>query len=423
MTDKNGIEMARKTALFRFALIAPVIQGTYTDTSAIAYYRRITEKPLVRPDGTSFLYAPKTLSKWADVYKENGLDGLTPKIRSDKGSTRIISNECISEIYQIKEKFPKLNAAQIHQRLLQLELITTSVSVRTIQRFVKNHNLKNGTTTGMIKDRKAFEEEFFGSMWMADTCYFPYITERGKSRRTYLIAIIDDHSRLIVGARLFYEDNAINFQKLLKDAISTYGIPTKLYLDNGSPYRNSQLSFICAEVGTVLIHTPVRDGPAKAKIERFFLTIKERFLYGFDVNTLTSLEEFNHELNNHIRVHNLTVNSSTRSTPMDRYLASMDHIRTPKSREWIDLCFMNRVSRRVRNDATVSIDNTYFDVPIQFIKQYVEIRYLPDRIEDAYIYESGSKYPIKITNKVANAKTKRDKYPTIDYSKGVSTNV
>ena len=40
-----------------------------------------------------------------------------------------------------------------------------------------------------------------------------------------------DHSRMIVGARIFFEDNTYNFQKVLKDAVATTGIPTKLYCD------------------------------------------------------------------------------------------------------------------------------------------------------------------------------------------------
>ena len=61
--------------------------------------------------------------------------------------------------------------------------------------------------------------------------YLPHITEDGRTRRVYCIMIIDDHSRLLVGGELFYNDNACNFQKVLKDAIATYGIPDKLYVD------------------------------------------------------------------------------------------------------------------------------------------------------------------------------------------------
>ena len=114
-----------------------------------------------------------------------------------------------------------------------------------------------------MKDRKAYEEAYFGGMWQADTCYLPYIRENGKSRCVYLIMILDDHSRMIVGGKLYYQENAANFQKTLKEAVAAYGIPNKLYVDNGSPYSNEQLSFICGSVGTVLLHTPVRDGASK----------------------------------------------------------------------------------------------------------------------------------------------------------------
>ena len=118
--------------------------------------------------------------------------------------------------------------------------------------FHQKNDLKSARDPNM-RDRKAFEEDAFGKIWQADTCYFPYITENGKSRRVYCVMIIDDHSRLLVGGSLFYNDNAYNFQKVLKDAIATYGLPDKLLVDNGSPYSNEQLSMICVALGIVLI--------------------------------------------------------------------------------------------------------------------------------------------------------------------------
>lgn len=53
--------------------------------------------------------------------------------------------------------------------------------------------------------------------------------------------------------------------------------------------------------------------------------------------------------------------------------------------EWLDESFLNRVERRVRKDSTVSIDKVSFDVPMQFISQKVEIRYLPDDLDHAFI--------------------------------------
>ena len=54
--------------------------------------------------------------------------------------------------------------------------------------------------------------------WQADTSHGPYLTINGKKTLTYLIAIIDDASRLIVGARFYYNDNSYNLQDIFKSA-------------------------------------------------------------------------------------------------------------------------------------------------------------------------------------------------------------
>jgi transposase InsO family protein len=424
MEKTNSRNRDREIAYFKFALIAPVIQGTFTDASIAAYCRRVTGKPIVRPDGTLFQYNPGTLCKWINLYKFGGMEELMPRSRSDKGSTKMLSDECISEIHRIKEKYPRLNAVQIHAHLIKEGLINATVSERTVQRYIKVHGLKNPADSGSAKDRKAFEEPFFGAMWQADTCYFPYIPdEKGKKQRTYLLAIVDDHSRMVVGARLFFEDNAYNFQKLFKDSVAMAGIPNKLYVDHGASYENSQLSFICGSIGTVLIHAPVRDGAAKAKVERFFGVIKSRWLHGIDTGQFRSIDEFNSELNEAVRKHNLTVNSSTGQTPMERFLETRGRIRIPESEAWLDECFMNRISRKVKNDSTLSLHNIQFDAPMQFMRQTVEVRFLPDRLADAYILDNGIRYPLKMTDKQANSKVKRENWPTVDYSKGDAANV
>jgi len=424
MEKTNSKDSNRELAYFRFALIAPVIQGTFPDASAASYCRRVTEKPIIRPDGTAFMYKPGTLSKWINLYKFGGMEELMPRTRSDKGVVKRLSDEAVSEIYSLKDRFPRLNAVQIHARLVQDGLISATVSPRTVQRYIKAHDLKNPAASGLLKDRKAFEEPFFGAMWQADTCFFPYVPdENGKKQRTYLIAIVDDHSRMVVGARLFFADDAYNFQRVFKDAVATFSVPNKLYVDHGPSYENSQLHFICGSLGTVLIHAPVRDGAAKAKVERFFGVVKSRWLHGLDTGQIRSIDEFNIELAEAVRAHNLSVNSSTGETPMERFLATRGKTRTPESESWLDECFMNRISRKVKNDATLSLQNTQFDAPMQFIRRTVEVRFLPGRLSEAYIYDNGKHFPLKLTDKTANSKAKRDNGPTVDYSRGAANSV
>jgi len=416
--DNNPKKLSDAAAMaqFRLALIAPVIHGLYPDASRNAYYLRITEKPLTLPDGSVFQYSPKTLSKWVSLYQNGGIDALMPQERSDKGSTRVLPDTAIEEIYRLKEAFPRLNSTQIHRHLVEEAFIPATVSVCAVQRFVKKHDLKSARNPGM-RDRKAFEEDAFGKMWQADTCYLPYITEHGQRRRVYCIMIIDDHSRFLVGGGLFYNDNAYNFQKVFKDAVAAHGIPAKLYVDNGCSYSNEQLSLICGSIGTVLLHTKIRDGASKAKIERQFRTLKETWLYTLDLDSITTLAQFNRLLKDYMRTYNTSVHSGIGTTPMDRYQQSRSSIRSPKSREWLEECFLNRITRKVNKDSTVSIDKVSYDVPMQFISSKVEIRFLPDDMSSAFILYEGEHYPIRPTDKNENCRTKRNNTPSIDYSR------
>ncbi len=224
-----------------------------------------------------------------------------PRTRSDKGNSRALNDEAITEIYRIKELFPKMNATQIYQYLVTNSFIPASVSVDSVQRFIRKNDLKSARNPN-LRDRKVFEEDEFGKMWQADTCYIAHITENGISRQVYCMAIIDDHSRMLVGAQMFYNDNACNFQKVLKEAIATYGcIPSKLLVDNGGPYANEQLSMICVSLGINLIHTRVRYGASKGKCERQWRTMKSTWIHTIDTTGITSLDRFNEMLKDYVR--------------------------------------------------------------------------------------------------------------------------
>ena len=409
--------LADRTAIaqFRLSLIAPIIHNLYQDSSRTAYYKRITQNEFTLPDGSTVRYEYKTIEKWVSMYQLGGFEALMPRERSDKGSTRALSDVAIEEIYRLKTEYPRLNATQIHSNLITNGFIPATVSVSAVQRFIKRNDLKSARNPS-IQDRKAFEEDSFGRMWQADTCYFPHITENGQSRRVYCIMIIDDHSRVLVGGGLFYNDNAYNFQKVFKQAVATYGIPSKLYVDNGCSYSNEQLALICGSIGTVLLHTRVRDGASKGKVERNFRTMKETWLYGLDIDSIHSLEDFNAKLADYMRSYNIKFHTGIDCAPYERYEATKDEIKMPESREWLEECFQNRVVRKVRKDSTVSIDKVSYDVPMQFIDTKVEIRYLPDDMSGAYILFDRQHFPISKTDKNANCNTKRDNAP-IDYSK------
>lgn len=414
MDNKTMIE----TASIRLALIQPAFNGTYPDVTKKQYYERVSAVPVRLPDGKTVKYAYGTLACWESDYRKGGFEALMPKERSDAGRSRKLDGDTIAAIVRIHGEFPKINATEIYNKLIADGIIAKAdVSLATVQRYVRKHDLKGASNPGQ-KDRKAFEEEFACGMYQADTLYGPYLSEDGRRRRTYCIMLLDDKSRMIVAGRFFYADNAYNFQKVFKEAVASRGIPAKLYVDNGAPYRNEQLALICGQLGTVLIHTPIRDGASKGKVERNFRTLRNRFLNVLDPDQLSGIDELNERLQGYINRHNTTIHSATGMTPHDRYMGDLGQIKMPADGEWLDSCFMNRVNRLVRNDATVTIDKVFYDVPMEFIRTKVEVRYLPDDMTGAYILYEGKKYPIRKTNKAENARTRRKNAYEVEYGGG-----
>lgn len=273
MDDK----MMKEIALFRYALIAPLINDTCTAPNKSEYYRELAKKKYVLPNGREVIYAAGTFKSWYLGYQKDGFDALYPKTRSDIGMTRTMDQETKHRIHELKEKYPYITATMVYQKLLEEGYITTtSTSLTTITRYIKRQNLKPKQLTG--KERKAFEMAHINDCWQADTSHAVTLTINGKKYKTYLILFLDDASQMVVGFDFFFQDTAIHMQQVFKKAITKYGVPKRLYVDNGAPYRNEQLQLICAALGVVLINTKPYDAKSKGKIERLFRTIKDHWM-------------------------------------------------------------------------------------------------------------------------------------------------
>ena len=418
-TEEEKLKRDADIAMFRFGLIAPTLNKTL-DKSATSYFKEIARKPVTPPGGTERLYSCKTYEKWREAWLADGLEGLMPKTRSDKGTTRVLSGDAKSRIKSLRDEYPCMSAVMMHKTLGEENLIDSSVSVRTVQRFVLLNDLKRGSETGEMKDRKAFEAPCFGDLWQADTCYLPQFKDAKskKLKQTYAVALIDDHSRLHPYGDVFKHDNALAFQNVLYNSIKQYGIPVALYVDNGAPYVDTQLKMICVELGIKLIHTPVRDGAAKAKIERSWRTKNTRWLDGVNIEKdIHCTEDYKKMYSKYIVKYNNTAHTGIeKQTPFECYKASRKSTRPIKSEEWLKECFQHRVFRVVRNDHTVTIDNVSYDVPLEAAakvrkaggrRERVEIRYTPEDMSTAYIRMGEKHYPIVKTDKNKNFATSR----------------
>jgi putative transposase len=403
-------------ALFRFSLIAPVVNQTYTTASKMQYFRDVAAKEHVLPNSKNVVkFSSSTIKKWYLNYQKGGFDALVSKPRLDAGIPRVLTNEATKKIHDLKENFPYITGKLIYQKLLEEGYVkAANTSLASVLRYIRDNNLKGNQIAPV--ERKAFEMEFSNDCWQGDSSHGPVIKVNGQKHKTYLISFIDDASRILAHGEFFFNDNAVNMQIVLKKAISKYGVPKRLYVDNGGPYKNDQLNLICASLGIVLIHTPPYSPQNKGKIERVFRTIKDNWINGCDWNQLNSLESLNLEFNKYLHGKYMnSIHSSLEITPRQRYLKDYQKIKFIASQK-LDADFLHRVVRKVNNDATVSLNSTQFEVPQKYIGQRISMRYSPIDLSKAYIFNhentiSETVYPL---NKIDNSKVKRAK---IDYSK------
>jgi transposase InsO family protein len=121
----------------------------------------------------------------------------------------------------------------------------------------------------------------------------PYIIAGRRKRKVFLIAMIDDCSRCIVGGKFFFHENSVSLQIVLKEAIGRFGQPKALYTDNGSIFVSTNLQLACARLGIALIHSKPYDSPSRGKIERFFRTVREKFLPFINPSQIDSIDQLN----------------------------------------------------------------------------------------------------------------------------------
>lgn len=241
-----------KGALFRYSLIVPALNDTFTEKSRYEYFVNIANKKHELPDGTKKYFNVETIRRWYYLYKKYGFDGLKQGYRKDRGVSKKISLSVLNTVEEIRRYKKNITKRELYEELCNIgELKKTDVAESTFYRFLSLHE-EAEVVSGI--ECKAYEAARANDIWQADTSQVMRIKVNNRSEVVYLVQIIDDASRLIVGQALTFRDNAVFFQKVLKKAVKTYGIPKILYVDNGSPYVNEQLSLICASLGIHLVH-------------------------------------------------------------------------------------------------------------------------------------------------------------------------
>ena len=125
------------------------------------------------------------------------------------------------------------------------------------------------------KDTSSYERELINEGWYGDSCVGPYLMVGGKKQRTYILALIDHHSRKIIGIDIIFSES------LPRTAL-----------------------------------TPA----SKLTLEKWFRILRAHWMASLNMSDFNSLEELRASLLAYVQFYNQSVHSSLNgSSPQDHF--------------------------------------------------------------------------------------------------------
>ena len=394
-------------AVFRFGVIHDFIGVTHLAKSEKRrLLREKCERKWVIPCSSRTRISENSIYRWIRRYRKSGgrIESLYPGKRGDQGKPRKLDGETINIVLTTRRSQMGTPVPMLLESLKRQALLPASTGLSTIYRLFHRHGLMDTAPTP--EDRRKFEAELVNDIWQSDVMHGPKVTVNERLRKTYLIAFIDDHSRLIVFGGFYLSENLASFMDAFEKALATRGLPRKLYVDNGSAYRSRGLEFTCASLAIALIHARPYKPQGKGKIERFFKTVRSGFLSTADLASLERLNRsFAHWLDTtyHQRIH-----GATGMTPFDRFTRNLACIRkAPKN---LKDHFRTAVYRTVAKDRTVTLNGNLFEAPVALIGKRVLILYHESEPKVAEVFLNQTSHGLLVPVDLhVNCRVKRDK--------------
>ena len=384
-------KIAESIGLLRHQIISPVLMES--GRAQMRYFREIEKREFDVPARGLKRFRASTMKNWLYRYRAQGFPGLIPKTRSDEGKYRRHPDSVREGIRKLRKELLEWSVVKFYDRCLKEQLLgDPPMCLATLRRFLRIENLF--PQKAKIKSRKRFEMSRFGELWIGDFMHGPLIlgeSPQSKKKKAILMAMIDDHSRMIVGGEFGFEENTLLLEKVFKEAILTYGLPDRLYVDNGASFSSHYLARVCAHLGIGLVHSKPYDSPSRGKVERFFRTVREGFLTTLHPNAELRLNKLNELFFQWLRQeYHHKHHHGIECRPIDRYGSSLALYPLRRvDEEHLEEFFMISLERTVNRDCTLSFNGVIYEVPPGWVGKRVELRHVQDSPKEVYLYENG----------------------------------
>jgi len=253
--------------------------------------------------------------------EEVGAAGLAP-VGPGKGLSAVE----VEAILELKKKHPSMGPAQIRAQLKRFR--GWRVATKAIASVLRRHGYRlvhTGSRPEGDEEPQRFEAPRRNAIWQLD-----FTEVRVGPERRFVLFVLDDHSRFVVGHALCEEPSSEVAVATLKAAIARHGKPEAAYTDRGGAFlawrdRSGFQRYLEEELIEHHVSRPYRP-QGRGKVEALIGTLQREL---WQVRHFESVEEAARALSawvdeyNHRRAHM----GLDGLTPADRFFGRADEVR------------------------------------------------------------------------------------------------
>ena len=381
----NG-ERRRAIALFRFGVLGALVSSRLEHGDRLALFAVAAKRDWVTPDGRVVCISARTIETWYYAHREGGFAALMPAPREDCGTSRSIPEQVRDLVVRAKREKPRRSIRRIIRMLERAKIVRTGeLSPSSVHRLLLREGIsarpargedEDGESVGTLLERRSYIAEHVGDLWVGDALHVHrrVLFPGGRIGKAYLLSQIDSASRYVPHSYFSANEQDVDQEHGLRQAIAKYGKPRRYYVDHGPAYVARSLAAICAELSCRLSHAGKGDPQAKGVIERWHRTWREEVEDELPRGVI-ALEDLSAihfawlAREYHVREH-----TTTGHAPRERFLAEVSELRAAPTT--LAEIFLHREVRTVRNDGTVRWGGGYLEVRAG-LRGKVELRFDP----------------------------------------------
>ncbi|MGH9164912.1 MAG: DDE-type integrase/transposase/recombinase [Acidimicrobiales bacterium] len=357
----------RDVALFRYSLIREAADASLSKAERGALVRALARREHTGPGGTRVQVSRNSIDRWIRSWRAGGFEALVPAARAAEPKTPA---GLLELAVKLKREVPGRTAAQVAEIMATAE--AWAPSARTVQRHFARLGLNTRPDGSAPAAFGRFEAAAPNDRWIGDALHGPVVD----AHKAYLFAFIDDHSRAICGYRWGHSEDTVRLEAALRHGLACRGVPSSIYVDNGSAFVAAPLLRACAVLGIRLVHSRPGRPEGRGKIERFFRTVRDQFLVEVEARGVAGLVELNRLFAAWVEtVHHRRAHSETGQPPLERFEAAGPFaLPTPTQ---LHEAFLWSERRMVTKTATVSLHGNTFEVDAALVGRRVELVFDP----------------------------------------------